>query len=198
MEDFKKFIGNVGGVWALILSGGALLPVLGLFAGLAPHGQFFSEETLAALTGFLALLVLLNVWVFASGLTRRASKRLFAAISLAALMVLGAYFYMITRFELRVSGERFIAGCEWTRFALDEAAAERMLSPDTCPGDADFLLRDAATPSEIWTKASMTAMERWLYLLWGGLTITWSSLVSVFALAFLAERKPRVRATPPE
>ena len=193
MEDFKKFIENIGGVWAIILAGGAFAPVLALFSGLAPAGTLFTGEVLAVLTGLLALFVVLNVWVFGSGLRRHASKVVFGAISLAALTILLSYFYYLSRFQLEWNGAAFIAGCEWTQFALGEAKAEGLVVSATCPGDASFLLADAAQPSEIWTSGSIAATERALYLLWGAFTICWSLLVAFFALAFL--NKPHSRPT---
>ncbi|MFM9853506.1 MAG: hypothetical protein ACKVOJ_11985 [Sphingomonadaceae bacterium] len=185
MEDFKKFITNLGFLWGLILAGGALVPVLAVFGGLAPQGQFFSLTDIGVVSGFLTLLALCNLWIFGKSMQLRAAKRTFAIASILSLALLGAYWLQLSRFQQVFLGQEFIAGCEWT----EEAAPLLKPGASQCPGETRVLMeRDGARPDEIWTESSMKNVERMLFALWASLTLSWTTMVGLFAVMISRHR----------
>jgi hypothetical protein len=185
MEEFKKFITNLGFLWGLVLTGGALVPVLAVFGGLSPQGQFFSLADIGVFSGFLTLLALCNLWIFCRSMQMRAAKRTFAIASILALALLVAYWFQLSRFQQEFLGQKFIAGCEWT----EEAAPLLKRGASQCPGETrDLIERDGARPDEIWTESSMKNVERMLFALWAALTLSWTAMLGLFTVMISRNR----------
>lgn len=201
MEEFRKFIDQVGIIWSLVLSGGVLLPLVGVFAGLAPRGADQEPSRLATITGLLVLVVILSIWVWGRRLSPRATRIVFALLTVLAVSTLVLHVSMASRFQKRWTGREYIAGCGWTelaqKIALDanrDAGLTVVDTSQTCPGDPEFMYKLAATPEEVYTSAGMERMEWWLYAIWALLSFAWVALIGFFAIGFLRTSRTDVSA----
>jgi hypothetical protein len=185
MENFRAFVERIGSVWALVLAGGAFAPVLAAFSGFAPTSESYASVNIAMICALLVLVVLCNVWVFGQRLRAQTAKLVFAALTLASLVLLGTYVLDLLKFQIVHGEQTFIGGCGWTDETIAIAREMKRSVANQCPGDVEWLLDQAAMPKEIWAHPQLQANEVRLLAKWAGLTLSWSALVAFFALAFL-------------
>lgn len=196
MTDLVAFVKRIGAVWAFILAGGLLLPVVSIFLGLAPPGTYYTSASLGVLTGFLVLGAIILLWSFGRGLGKVAAKRWMAFLLALAFAGLLAFFYAEGRFVRTAESGRYIAGCEWSETTHIVAKSLEIADRYECPGNVDFMFDNSAKAKEIWTRASVEWIELALYGLWIVLSLVWVLLTGLFALHFVGGRGPGAPGTP--